>query len=401
MNTVSWWMNEGYNIRSKFPSPVMNSKGLGHYANAVATGTKTKTATMKAFATFTQSFDRSAKVGETPDDGKEVGNQLWDSYIHRVTVSFMLPEVTDFQTASKVYNTWAVTFLDRRKHCDDFFSLCAPLAVNTAYSIYPLPKRVESDCRKYSDATMTKFTNVTNALERLCITKVMWFCSHMMAENSGAVSQYRSEITTHYDQFINIASRADWAKKVFPGTKYLTLAIHFARVYLGPDLGDQAEKILTVITSLHSQLQNVAIISKQVSVMAFMAFELVNVLLATLSTAHKKFFGRQLLGMQDWAQGIIDNPTQRDVFPEFHSVASEYMKASRLLHKNDDNAVGALKKAAANAKSNRFMLVYITAMMAVANKTKDKGLFADLEDSMENTGLSTYTKARIIRMREK
>ena len=121
-----------------------------------------------------------------------------------------------------------------------------------------------------------------------------------------------------------------------------------------------------------------------------MAFELASSLLKNLPKDIKKQFARQLGSFQDWAQEMLEDKIQKELFPEFQSVALEHFRATRLVHKNDPYAVDALKKAASNAKHNNFMLIYVNATL----QTKEKSAITEVENMIGDTGLAMYISAR-------
>merc|ERR1719261_1195340 len=232
-------------------------------------------------------------------------------------------------------------------------------------------------------------------IERTCIANIMWFCGHMVCRiYSGSIQRYRTEIVDHYEDYLRYASLSSWAVGVFPGTKILTLAIHHVRVCAGPILTDNAHTIMTVIVSLEEQIKETTIATKQILVVAFMAFDLVTTLNESLKPDMRQQFRKQLKSLEQWAFQTLEKTGNR-IFPEFQAVCLQTMKAITKARKQEPDGIDGLKIAAVSAKEQNFMFVYTSAIITFAVLSKDHAVLQNLEDSMANTGLANYVAARV------
>jgi len=382
-SAVTWWINEGMNIVNTFPThSATNSPGF--YASTVARGIERKVA-LKAWESFTKTDQHLGMISaNTANADPDM------SSMHLVSVHMMEPVSSNHANPSKIYDQWAKAFLDENVRYDEILHLSGPMAVYSATGMNPISKRLGTDCEAAVESTLQKFSSLPKALERVCTIEALWVCSHMACpKDAYSLEAYRSKIMDHYDRYLRWATRVDWSQRVLPGTKVASIALHFARICFGPALGKDAHTIATIVASLATQMKIVKLASKQTSVYAFMAFDTASMLLKYLDEKSRVQFRQQMNDLQKWATEILEDKVQKELFPEFHNVALQYIKAYRLATKGDPTAGDAMVKAANMAKRENIMLIYANAVIQSHNKQ----LVTELEKSTE-TGLPMYVQSR-------
>lgn len=399
-HACTWWLNEGFNVMKQASSP-LTATSCGTYAACKANTSQNDGTTLKAYSKFTASFEQAkSKMPNNAKDRAPVERQLTNSLINNIWVRMVLPSKFDFKGQAEAYDTWAKSAIDGKKNFDDFFMLSTPLLVSCAFGITAAPKRVQQDAEKGMAITSERFEKVKQTYERVSIGHVIWFATHMQAAPGVAVAAWREKLNEKYAEYVVFSTGNNWPANVLIGTKFSTIAIHHARVLLGGPLVGDVGEMISVILSLWSQIGQYTVASKHVSVSLLMAHDVASHVLFTLDEITRQKFGRKLMKFMSWIEETMAEKSRAEAFPQLHSVANLYFKAKSMSRNSEAMSMEMLKKVAEQAKQQKFMIIYVNAMMELARVIKSKTIFEDIRKAVAGSGLQTYAEGRILTHQE-